>query len=503
MYDILIKNANILDGTGAEGFVGDVAIKDGKIVKVGAIQADASQVIDATGLTLTPGFIDSHSHSDISVFRDRDQSAAAEQGITFAISGQCGSSFAPGKRTGSYMSMSEYLQQVAAAPIGCSQAFLTGHGTIRNAVMGMANRAPTAQELLQMEQLLEECLNAGAIGMSLGLTYTPGSYAETDELIAMAKVVKRCDGIIAAHIRNEGDLLLESVDEFITIIKASGCRGVISHHKAADRANWGKVKQSIAMIDRANAEGCDIYMDTYPYCASKTSLRARFLPKQFHPEGTTSTLELLDDPEICQKAKQWAQNKWGNDLSWVLVTSCHQHPELEGLNMNQIAEKLGLADRYEAVYQTIRMSGGPAQACFTMMCEEDIKYIMAHPRSMIGADSDMEHKETLRHPRYRATFPRVLRKYVREEQVTTLPEMIRKITSLPAHVYGLAQKGRIAEGYDGDLCIFDVNSIRDTADYVNCFAPNEGLHYVLVDGKIVVENGIYNGIRAGQAYLKK
>lgn len=503
MYDTLIKNAFVLDGTGRAGFAADVAIKDGKISRIGSELSGAARVIDAKGLTLTPGFIDSHSHSDLSILTDRDQPAAPEQGITFSIAGQCGSSFAPGKRTGTYMSMPEFLDRVCTEPIGSGLALLTGHGSIRSSVMGTVNRAPTAQELAQMEQLLVQSLEAGSIGLSFGLTYVPGSYAQLPEMITLAKVVKRYEGVITAHIRNEGDTLLESVEEFIAVIKASGCRGIISHHKAADRANWGKVKDTIAMIDKANAEGADIYMDVYPYCASSTSLLARFMPKQFHPKGATSVLALLDDPGICRRAKQWALDKWGDDLSWVLVYACSQHPEYEGMNMNQVAEKMGITDRYKAVYQLIRMCKGKAQACFTMMCEEDVKRIMAHPRAMIGADSNMSHSHEKCHPRLRATFPRTLAKYVREEKVTTLPEMIRKMTGLPATVYGLHTKGMIDEGYDADICIFDPDRIQDMADYVNCHAPNEGLHYVLIGGKIVVENNSYTGIRAAQCYRKR
>lgn len=504
MYDILIKNAWVLDGTGREGFRSDVAISDGKIVKVDQGLSGAATVIDATGLTLTPGFIDSHSHSDLSILVDRDQPDAVEQGITFSVTGQCGLSYVPATRNGSYLSMGEYLEQVSQSPIGSGHAILAGHCAIRSTVMGMVNRAPTPEELSRMEQLLAECLEKGAIGLSFGMTYTPGSYADTEEMIALAKVAKKYDGIITIHLRNEGDFLLESLEEFITVIKASGCRGVVSHHKAADRANWGKVKKSLAMIDKANQEGCDIYLDVYPYCASSTSLVARFLPKQFHPEGTTSALELLDDPEILQKAKKWAYDKWGDDLSWVFVTSCDSHKELQGFTVNELAEKLGIADRYDAVYELIRMSKGRAQACFTMMCEEDIQRILAHPRAMVGADSNMIRRTSrFRHPRHRATFPRVLRKYVLDDGIVPLKEMIRRITSLPAYVYGLPNKGLIREGYDADICIFDPATIRDVANFSNCFAPNEGLNYVLIDGKIVVKDNTYTGIRAGKMYIKK
>ncbi len=502
MFDLVIKNANVLDGTGAPAFAGDIAIKNGVIAKIAqGICADCP-VLDAKGLTLTPGWIDSHSHSDVSLLSCRDQSAAVEQGITFAIAGQCGSSQAPGDKTCTYLSMSDYLKEASSEPISAGIAFLVGHGTLRKTIMGSVNRAPTDEELQQMQRLLAESLEGGAIGLSFGLTYVPGCYAKLSEMIALAKVVKQYDGILTAHIRNEGDTLLESVEEFIQLVKASGCRGVISHHKAADKANWGKVKTSLAMIDQANREGADIYVDVYPYCASSTSLLARFMPKQFHPEGVTSALSLLDDPVTCQKAKQWALRKWGDDLSWVLVYRCQQYPEFEGMNINEIAERMGLSDRYEAVYRLIRLCSGQVHACFTMMCEEDIKYILAHPRAMIGADSNMSTVSPQGHPRLRATFVRTLAKYVREEKVTDLPEMIRKMTSLPAGVYSIPGKGLIQEGYDADICIFDPECIQDHADYINSSKPNSGLNYVLIGGKIVVKDNQYTGIRNGKVLIR-
>ena len=502
MYDIVITGASILDGTGAASFSADVAITGSKIVKIAPGISGGKKTIDATGLTLTPGFIDSHSHCDLSILSNQDQKELAEQGITFFIAGNCGSSFAPAPQPGRCKTMEGFVSQVQAMPLGASFGMLVGHGTLRLHVVGSVNRPVTDRELEKMAQLLEDSLQHGAIGMSLGLTYPPGSYADIRELTALAKVVARHGGIVSAHIRNESDKLLESVEEFITVIRDAGCKGVISHLKAADKANWGKVRQALAMADAAVAEGVAIYADAYPYCASKTSLLARFVPRQFHPEGTTRVVSLLDDPEICQAIKAWATEKWGTDLSWVLVTNYSAQPEYVGKTINEIAQNMGLSDRYEAVFTLLRQNNGRGQACYTMMCEEDVRYVLAHPRVMIGTDSDMGGKSAQYHPRLRGAFPRALGKYVREENITSLPEMIRKMTSLPAQVYNLPGKGRIAEGYDADICILDAQTIQDQADYVNCSAPNKGLRYVLINGQVVVENNTYNGTRAGRFFGK-
>lgn len=504
MYDLIIQNATVLDGSGQDSFVSDIAIKDGKIARIACGLSNGKHIINARGLTVTPGWIDSHSHSDNAILSYPDQTEKVEQGITFSITGQCGSSPAPLRSADGtdIETMGDFLKKAKDIPQGSSAAVLVGHNTLRRSVMGEENRAPTSEELEQMKALLREGLDAGAIGMSLGLFYVPGCYAELDEVITLAKVVAEHDGLLVAHIRNEDVKLIEAVEEFITIIKASGCRAVFSHHKAMWRENWGKVKATLAMIDQANAEGADIYLDVYPYCASATSLIARFVPKQFHPEGTKSALHLLDDPSICREIKNWATARWENDLSWALVTEFPEHKEYEGLNLNEIADLRGQTDRLETAFDIIRESKGKAQACFFMMCEEDVEYVIKHPRAMICTDSSVAGAKQQYHPRLRASFPRVLGRYVREKRVTSLPEMIRKMTSLAADVYGLSGKGRIAEGADADLCIFDADKIIDRADFKCCTPNNEGLCYVIVDGKIVLEYGVYNKTRAGRIFLR-
>lgn len=494
MFDILIKNAYILDGSGAPGFHADLAIKDGRIARIAPGLSDAAQLLDARGLAVSPGWIDSHSHSDNAMLTHPDMLEKIEQGITFSVTGHCGTSPAP-ISTESFQS---FFKKVG--PQGSGAAVLVGHNTLRRTVMGRHNRAPTPEEQARMEQLLEESLEQGAMGLSLGLYYVPGCYAEMEEVIRLAKITAEHGKVLTAHIRDEGDGLIPSVEEFLAVVKASGCRAVLSHHKAAWQENWGKVNTTLAMIDQANADGADIYLDVYPYTASATSLLARFLPRQFHPPGTTDPVQLLTDPALRERVLQWGHSKWSNDLSWTLVSSCPGHREYEGLDMNRIADLMDQPDRLDAALQLLLESGGKAMGYFFMMCPEDVETVLRHERAMLCTDSSVAKNQRLYHPRLRAAFPRALGHFVREQGTVSLPEMIRKMTGLPAHVYDLPKKGRIEEGMDADLCIFDPERIRDQADYQNCSAPNQGLRYVLIDGRIVLENGVYNGTRAGKIY---
>jgi N-acyl-D-amino-acid deacylase len=269
-----------------------------------------------------------------------------------------------------------------------------------------------------------------------------------------------------------------------------------------DKNNWGSVKTTLAMIDKANEEGADIYADVYPYIASSTSMSSRFVPTQFHPPMTTNVLSLLDDPEICARVKEWGHNKWGNDLSWVQMVVCVNHPEYSGLTVNQIAEMKGQTDRFDTVLDILREGKGLANICTFMMCEEDVEYVMKHPRVMMCTDSAVRTSDLPYHPRMVGAFPRILGRYVRERKVMDLHKMIYKMTALPAKVYELSSKGRLAEGFDADICIFNADTIIDHADFVNSSLANEGLEYVLIDGKVVLEQGKYNNTRAAKVYLK-
>ena len=511
MYDLIIKNGIIIDGTGSPSFHADVAIKDGKIARIARNLTGSQQEIDATGLTVTPGFIDSHSHSDASLLSFPEQIEKAEQGITTSLGGMCGDSPAPlpkgakavevgsfGLSTEVYKTMGTFLDTVKHVPLGSNHACFVGHSSLREAVMNRENREPTPEELEQMADYLRDGMEHGARGLSLGLIYTPGSFAKTDEVVYLAKIVAQYGGVVSAHIRDEGYQLVKAVEEFIDIIKVSGAKGVISHHKTMYRDNWGKIHTTLRMIDQANAEGCDIYCDVYPYIASHTSLYARFIPKEYCAGGNDALVERLKDPAVREKIRALNIEKFGpkDDLSWGLVARCGA-PGYAGLRLNEIAQKQG-KDVYDVIFDIIIESRNNCGVCFFLMCEEDVETVMAHPRCMICTDSGVRGKSSYTHPRLRGSFTRTLGRYVRERKVVSLPEMIRKMTAMPASVYDLQGKGLLREGFDADICIFDADKIIDRCDFTNCHERAEGLNYVLVGGKVTVENAVYNGTRAGK-----
>ena len=494
MYDLIIKNGWILDGTGADGFTADIAITDGKIVAIGRDLGDGKKIIDATGLVVTPGLIDSHSHSDATMLAFPLQAEKAEQGITTSISGCCGSSPFPSKEC----SAATFLNRVADLPQGSHIATFVGHCALRQAVMGMENRPATAQELEQMKQLLREGIEAGALGISFGLIYTPSCYAGTDELIALAKVTKQCGGMISAHIRSEADDVIEAVNEMITVAKAANVRTVISHHKAMFRQNHGKIITTLEMIKAANREGADIYCDVYPYVASSTTLAARFIPNQYVNDQLP---QYLSDPELRNRFKTMNVELWGEDLSWVQLNTCCSYPQYSGKLLTEIAPLHG-KDIYETIFDIIQAEPN-CSASFFSMCEEDVETVMAWERTMICTDSEAAGDKKAYHPRLRGSFPRTLGRYVRERKVVSLPEMIRKMTTLPAAVYGLENKGRIAVGYDADICVMDPEKIIDRADFVDFTKRAEGLHYVFVMGQLVAENAVCNNSLPGKVLLIK
>ena len=519
MFDILIKNGRIIDGTGSPSYLADVAIKDGRIVKVKkGIRGEAKQVIDACGLTVTPGFIDSHSHSDSNMLTYPQQIEKVQQGITTSVAGQCGDSIAPiakynteSKQVGEfgdqqvvYKTMGTLLDIARNVPQGSNIATLVGHGQLRRAVMGLDNRAPTAEEMAQMKALLRDAMEHGALGMSFGLFYAPGCYATTDECIELAKVVKEYEGVLAAHMREEADFLIRSTKEYISIIKASGCRGVISHHKAYQKEeNWGKVTHTLRMIDEANAEGYDVYCDVYPFIASHTNMLSMFIPRLDRSVGNEKLAEMLRDPSYRAKVRKINVSHYGKeDLDWVQITVCPAHPEYSGRIMGDIAREKG-QDHYDTMFDIMADCKLVCSACFFTMCEEDVCTVMAHPRAMICTDSGVAGDKIFFHPRMSASFTRVLGRYVRERGVTTLPEMIRKMTAMPAAVYGFKTKGLVWEGFDADLCIIDPDKIIDRASFDDCRAKAEGLNYVIVGGEITAVDAEYNGARAGKVLLRE
>ena len=517
MYDIIIKNGQVIDGTGSPRYHADVAIKDGKIAKIrNRLNDEAAKIIDAKGLVVTPGFIDSHSHADGAALSCPDQKEKIEQGITTSVGGQCGSSPAPispktkpvqvgsyGLNTEIYGTMGNYINVVKDIPLGANLAGFVGHSAIRRAVMGSDNREPTAAELEQMKEYVADAVKNGALGVSFGLIYTPSCYAKTPELIELAKVAGQYGGMISAHIRNEGPQVIESVEEFITVAREADVRGVISHHKTTGKYNHGKVSHTLRMIDKANEEGLDIYCDVYPYIASHTGLSAYIVPGEYHSSKYGGLVNALRDPAIRAEIKEAKHANDGSDaLEWILIVKCPAYPQYVGKRLDEIAKIHG-KDAYETAFDLIADSNGVTNACFFSMCEEDVETVMAHPRAMICTDSSVAGGATMFHPRLRATFPRVLGHYVRERGVVKLEEMIRKITAMPASVYNLDGKGILREGFDADLCIFDPDRIVDRATFIEPTLKADGLNYVILGGEVAAEDAVYCGKRMGRYLVRK
>lgn len=513
MYDLIIKNGKIVDGTASPGYYADVAIKNGKIAKIARNISDGNTIINAKGLTVTPGFIDSHSHSDKNLLTHPDMTEKIEQGITTSIGGQCGSTPAPlykgvteenakdvagfGKETDVYKTFGTLIDIAKDVPLGSNNMSFVGHGAIRRAVIGMENRKATPDEMEQMKYLVREAMEAGAVGLSFGLIYTPSCYADTDELIELAMVVKEYDGMLSAHIRNEGFELIAAVSEFLKVIKATGLKAVFSHHKSTVAENWGKVSHTIRMLRSAADEGYDVYCDVYPYIASSTSLSATIIPKEMRALDTESLTEMLKDEENRRLIKESYSSKLGDSLNHLLVTNCENHPEYNGLRISEIADLRG-QDHYTAAFDILVEANTNVTICNFSMCEEDVETVLKFERAMLCTDSGVAGGRTVFHPRLKATFPRFLGRYVRERGVVSLEEAIRKITSMPATVYGLPTKGLIREGFDADICIFDADKIIDKSEFTNCNIRCEGLNYVILGGEVVVEDAVHNGKKIGK-----
>ncbi len=513
MFDLILKNGKIIDGTGSPAFFADIAIKDGKIARIAKGLSDAREILDVKGLTVTPGFIDSHAHNDQNLFTFPAQAEKVEQGITTAVAGTCASTNAPlslefrpeeeveyagiGKHSDIHRTWKSYMDAAERVPQGCNLLSYVGHNALRRAAMGSEDRAPTEAELAKMKELVREAMEEGALGVSFGLAYAPSCYAETGELIELARVVAEYHGLVSAHVREEGDHVVRSAEEFLTVIRESGARGVYSHLKAQGKENWGKVCHTLQMIEDANNEGFEVYADVYPYNASHTTLSANIVPKHLHSGGTPTLLAVLESAEGRREIRAYCHDTWGDDWSWVQITICAAHPEYEGKTIPEIAALYG-KDEIDTMCDIIYDSKNICSACYFNICEADIERVIAYPRTMICTDSRVACDNKVYHPRLRASFPRALAKYVRERGVVTLPEMIRKITAMPAAVYGLAAKGLLREGMDADICVFDPEKIQDHATFANCHARATGLAFVLVGGEVVVKDAVHNGKRPGR-----
>ncbi len=464
-----------------------------------------------------------HTHSDEAVLINPLMESKIRQGVTTEVLGNCGSSAAPllgeahiqaDKMLSlhgiplSWKSMGEYLELVERGGSSTNILALTGHGNLRGSVMGFGMGAPTIEEMKDMKELLESTLKEGSFGLTTGLIYPPSSYAEIREIIELAKVVTRHDGIYATHMRNETDKLLEAVEEALNIGRESRVKVEIAHHKVADKSNWGRVEQSLSMIEKARNSGIEVTCDQYPYIAASTGLSSR-VPAWAHDGGVDKMVERLKNPEtsaqILSSIKQRMPDKYNYEA--VLIAKCPSDKNLEGLNLWQISELQKLLP-HEVIIKLLIDNEGLVDIVSFGMCEEDVKMIMKAPFVMIGSDAGAKAtygplSEGKPHPRAYGTFPRVLGKYSREEKVISLEEGIHKMTYLPAKTLGLNNRGVIRKGNYADLVIFDANTIIDRATYINPHQYPVGIEYVLVNGVITIAKGEHQGAKAGKILRSK
>lgn len=528
MYDLAILDAKIVDGSRAPWYRGDVGIKDGRICHIGRIvKFECIRTIHANGRVLAPGFIDVHSHYDSAIFGDPILLSVIRQGVTTVISGQCGDSraplrdsmiadFAKSSAAGSagaeipydWRSFGNFLDIVDTMKLGVNMGSLVGHSTIRRCVLGVENRAPTTEELEDMKQLLDKSLQEGALGFSTGLVYAPGVFAETSELIELAKVLRKYNAPYMTHLRSESDFFIEAIEEALIIAKQANIACHLAHHKALGKSNWHKIDTSLRLVEEARANGLDITLDLYPYVLSTSMLRS-ILPSWVEEGGIDAMVQRLNDPETRVKIIREIETPTGANNVWkdaggaegVIALDTAFSRQYEGKNMAEAAAISGKTP-LETALDIIAINKGWDTACYRTGLEENIRRVLSKPFSMIGSDAVPCSPDAKCNPRTNGTFPRVLSKYCREEGVITLEEAIAKMTYLPSARLNLSKKGLIRYGMDADLVIFDEFKIRDMADLENPKAAPEGIDWVFIGGVPILEEGYFTEQRVGKVVYR-
>ena len=494
-FDVLIRNGRVMDGSGNPWLRGDLGIAGGRIAAVGSLaDATAATVIDAHDRVVAPGFIDVHSHAAVGLARSElhEGRPLLAQGVTTIVGNPDG---------GGPVDLAAQRASLQAVGLGPNVALLIGHGSVREAVMGNARRAPTPAELDRMRALVRRGMEQGAYGLSSGLFYTPGSYATTDEVIALAAVAGELGGVYTSHVRDEGNYgagVLASVQEVIRIAEEGHVIGIVSHMKALGRDSWGLSSTLTAEIDRARARGVQVFADQYPYEASSTGLRAALLPDGAPLPDLEQARRGVGDPAL-EVLRENLRRRGGPEA--IQIASYKPDPSVQGRTLARIAADRGVSPEAAAIDL---MSRGPVSIVSFNMSEEDIRRIMEQPWTMASSDGSLIlPSEGQPHPRDYGAFARRLAVYVRERHVIDLEFAIRSMTSLPASVFGLTDRGVIRPGAAADVVVFDPARIRDAATYTNPHQLAEGVSYVLVNGTVVVDDGRFTAALPGQVLSKR
>jgi N-acyl-D-amino-acid deacylase len=527
-FDILLKEGTIINGTGITSFVADIGIINGKIQKIGKITGSADIIIDASGLSVSPGFIDIHNHIDHAILAFPNAESYIKQGVTTSLVGNCGLSMAPINPdyldlTRDYLTpflrtdfnykwdwktTKEYSEKIKKNGTSLNLAFLVGQGTLRIAVKGFETSTASKKEIQVMKNILSKELKEGAFGLSTGLVYPPGSYTTTEELIDLTSVLRDYSALYATHMRSESDKLIESVEEAIRIGEVNDISVEISHHKAIGKVNWGKVNTTLKMLANARKRGVDINCDVYPYTAAMTTVSS-LLPPWTLEGGVKEMLERLEKTSFREKIKKdiiegkMKGENWIKSIGWenIVVGECPLDRKSEGKSLQIILEEINeFNEPFKGFFDWLAKIKGEATMVFFCMDEKDIKTVIANPLSMIISDSWVISPigGGKPHPRAYGSFPRVLGKYVRVEKVLTLEDAIKKMTSLPAKKIGLKDRGIIKEGFWADLVIFDPEKVKDMATFENPHQYPKGIYEVVVNGQLVVHKGDITGIKPGK-----
>jgi N-acyl-D-aspartate/D-glutamate deacylase len=495
-FDVVLNNGTVVDGLGNPRYRASIGIKGNRIVAISESTFDESGAhisVDASGLIVSPGFIDNHAHVQTTIHEHPLAENFTRQGITTLIAGlHSGNQPWP---------LDEYASSLDVAP---NVGFFAGHTWTRKQVLGLENRAPDHDELQAMRDYVEESMKQGALGLSTGLLYVPANFAETEEVIELAKVASAYGGIYVTHMRNEATGLLDSVNETIRIAEEANIPAHINHHKAVGVPQWGWSEQSLALIDDARDRGVDIMHDLYPYTASSTTSAVLF-PPWVLAGGPGEFEKRVTDPEQLPQIRDemreiFMNERTGGDLSRLQIRVLRSDESYNGKTVADMAADRGLPNNVESgidLLIELQLKGG-FSAIFHAMNEQDVIRIMQHPLAMIETDGDpVSYGDGFPHPRSYGAFPRVLARYVRELGVITLEDAIRKMTSMPADQYSQTERGRIAEGAFADIVVFDADTIQDQATYTDPHRYPTGIEHVLINGEFVIRSGALTGERPG------
>ena len=540
MYDVKIVNGLIIDGTGNPGYAADVGIVGDQIIAIGDLSdATSRETVDASGKVVAPGFVDMHTHSDLAVLFDPLTNSKIFDGVTTEVVGNCGIGVAPVSEANrqllidylgtrmignlpvkielNWSSMAEYLDYVRRHPPALNVCALLAQGAVRIAVMGFDKQAPTNRQLSEMKSLVAAGMAEGAVGFSSGLIYMPGEFSTTDELAELAKEIRPYQGFYVSHIRNESEGVFDALEEALTIGEKAGVPVHVSHLKVAGQSVWGRSPELLARIDKANQDGVETTFDLYPYTSGMTGLTACMPPWAFEG-GVEKLLNRLADAEIRAKIVADVENGipgWQNLFKaaggWENITittvNSEANKHLEGKTIRQIAE-LQDKDPYNTVFDLLIAEKGKVLIVLLLMAEEDLINILRHPMSMIGSDGMSVSTEGIMsfgmpHPRAFGTRARVLARYVREKKVLSLEEAVKKMSYMPAWRLGLPKRGLLRVGYYADAVVFDPDEVRDNAVYSDPKQYSSGFEYVVVNGKIVLANGMHQKVFNGRVITRK